>query len=140
MVYSSRLLALILAMCIAVIVTLLLTVFESIGTDTIFISFLVTFLVAYMLTFVVLEFVIFQEISQIHKQLEKLKKNDLQAIKKKDAGILNPLKGINKEIFAFADLKQKEIEQLKKLEAFRTEFIADVSHELKTPIFAAQGF
>ena len=38
------------------------------------------------------------------------------------------------------NLKQKEIDELKKLEAFRREFIADVSHELKTPIFAAQGF
>ena len=35
--------------------------------------------------------------------------------------------------------KQKEIDELKKLELFRREFLADVSHEFKTPIFAAQG-
>ena len=36
--------------------------------------------------------------------------------------------------------KEQEIEDLKKLEVFRREFLADISHELKTPIFAAQGF
>ncbi len=52
----------------------------------------------------------------------------------------NPLKTINDEIFVYVSKKQKEIDELKKLELFRREFLADVSHEFKTPIFAAQGF
>jgi two-component system phosphate regulon sensor histidine kinase PhoR len=70
----------------------------------------------------------------------KLKKKELSKINLQKSAPLNPLKTINEEIFSFAELKQKEIDELKKLEAFRREFIADVSHELKTPIFAAQGF
>ncbi len=72
--------------------------------------------------------------------MNKLKKKELFTIEKKKSAGLNPLKTINEEIYSFADIKQKEIDELKKLEAFRREFIADVSHELKTPIFAAQGF
>jgi two-component system phosphate regulon sensor histidine kinase PhoR len=34
----------------------------------------------------------------------------------------------------------REIKKLKDTEAFRREFLGDVSHELKTPIFAVQGF
>ena len=37
-------------------------------------------------------------------------------------------------------LNQREIQKLKEMEAFRREFIGDVSHELKTPIFAIEGF
>jgi two-component system phosphate regulon sensor histidine kinase PhoR len=35
---------------------------------------------------------------------------------------------------------EEEIQRLKEMEAYRREFLGDVSHELKTPIFAIQGF
>jgi two-component system phosphate regulon sensor histidine kinase PhoR len=36
--------------------------------------------------------------------------------------------------------KTKEIQQLKQLEQYRKEFLGDVSHELKTPVFNIQGY
>jgi two-component system phosphate regulon sensor histidine kinase PhoR len=50
------------------------------------------------------------------------------------------------EFFIFRRMKNvtaartAEIEKLKEMEAFRREFLGDVSHELKTPIFAIEGF
>ena len=38
-----------------------------------------------------------------------------------------------------AKAKTEEIEKLKGMETFRREFLGDVSHELKTPIFAIEG-
>jgi two-component system phosphate regulon sensor histidine kinase PhoR len=35
---------------------------------------------------------------------------------------------------------EKELQRLNKIENYRKEFIGDISHELKTPIFAIQGF
>jgi two-component system phosphate regulon sensor histidine kinase PhoR len=140
MVYSSRVLALLLALFIALITTLFLSLFESVDASALLVAFFISFSVSYLLIFVVLEFLIFREINKIYKLMGKLKKKELHAIEREKPNALNPLKKINEDIYSFADLKQKEIDELKKLEAFRKEFIADVSHELKTPIFAAQGF
>ncbi len=140
MVYSSRGLALLLALCIAVITTLFLSLFDSVNTSARVVTCIISFSVSYISIFAVLEFLIFREINSLRKVMDKLKKRELHRIEKPVSTSLNPLKSINEEIFNFAELKQKEIDELKKLEAFRREFIADVSHELKTPIFAAQGF
>jgi two-component system, OmpR family, phosphate regulon sensor histidine kinase PhoR len=140
MVYSSRVLALLLALCISLITTLFLSLVEGVGVAALVVTFGVSFAVAYLLTFIILEFLIFREINKIYKLIDKLKKRELSGLRNQKSGVLNPLAKINEEIYSFAQLKQKEIDELKKLEAFRREFIADVSHELKTPIFAAQGF
>lgn len=140
MVYSSRILALLLAICIGVITTLFLSLVDNVGKTVLLVAFFLSFSVSYLLIFVVLEFLIFREITKIYTLLGKLRKKELPEMGKQKTSALNPLKAIHEEIFSFADLKQKEIDELKKLEAFRKEFIADISHELKTPIFAAQGF
>lgn len=47
---------------------------------------------------------------------------------------------ILKKITHTSDTIEKELYRLKKLENYRKEFIGDISHELRTPIFAVQGF
>lgn len=103
--------------------------------------FVLSFSSTYILTYFTVDVFIFGQIEKIHGRINKLKDEKFTYIeddfipKKK-----NPLNRINSEILIYARTKQREIEELKKAEAFRREFIADISHELKTPIFAAQGF
>lgn len=140
MVYSARTMALLLAVLIALVTVLFLSLIDSVNQEALLVAGVISFSGSYLLVYVTLEFLVFREINKIYKMLGKLKKKELGGIQGQKSGALNPIKDINEEIYSFALLKQKEIDELKKLEAFRKEFIADVSHELKTPIFAAQGF
>lgn len=140
MVYSARTLALLLAASVALITTLFLSLIESVGGTAMAVAAAISFSATYLLSFVTFEFLFFREINKIYKMMEKLRRKELSGLAKEKTGTFNPLGKINEEIHSFATLKQKEIDELIKLENFRREFVADVSHELKTPIFAAQGF
>ncbi len=141
MIYNARVLALLLALSIATVTGLFLSLVDGVGLRALVVACLISFSVSYLTIFVVLEFLIFRGVNKINKMMSKLMKRELKTVaKEKPDMALNPFKKLNQEITAFALLQQKEIEELKKLEAFRKEFVADVSHELKTPIFAAQGF
>ncbi len=47
---------------------------------------------------------------------------------------------ISEELTAWADTNDKEIARLKQNEIFRKQYLGNVAHELKTPIFTIQGY
>ncbi|WP_075590448.1 sensor histidine kinase [Labilibacter marinus] len=52
----------------------------------------------------------------------------------------DPFAEVNREVADWMQGKTKEIQQLKQMEKYRKEFLGNVSHELKTPIFNIQGY
>jgi two-component system phosphate regulon sensor histidine kinase PhoR len=140
MLFQPRFLALILSLLIAIATASFINLHPRTPGESVFLAFLVSFTSAFLLIYYTIEYLIFRELVKINTLFSKLKKKEF----KMSAGLpeinLNPLKKLNLEISAFTMIKQKEIEELKKIEEYRKEFIADLSHELKTPVFAAQGF
>ncbi len=141
MLFNSKAVAFLLAAIVGILTTAFLYLVPDVSTLALTVAGLLSFSATYFLVYVVFEFLVFREIGKIYEVLNKLRKKDFSFIEEtEDQNTLNPFKRINTEIYKYGVNRHKEIEDLKKMEAFRREFLADVSHELKTPIFAAQGF
>jgi two-component system, OmpR family, phosphate regulon sensor histidine kinase PhoR len=138
MIYSARGLAFFLSITIAVassIVIGILTDGESAGK--LVAMGIVIFVLSFLMVYLALDRLVFGEINKLRQKVDQVRTSD-----RADTESLrsNPLSFLTEQIESIITEKQTEIDRLKKLEAFRRDFVADVSHELKTPIFAAQGF
>lgn len=74
---------------------------------------------------------IYKRIKQIYKKIQNTERSNPP---------ITSIQTIEKEVETWNKAKEKEIEKLKEREEFRREFIGNVSHELKTPIFTIQGY
>jgi len=141
MQFNARNVSFFVAFVVGSLTTAFLTLLQGVTQLTLLVAFFISFSSSFFLFYFTLELLVFKEINDLYKIVEKLKKKELKIVKKKNMiSTLLPIKKLDQEIHSFVHKKQKEIRQLKKMEIYRREFLADVSHELKTPIFAAQGY
>lgn len=98
------------------------------------------FLLGYFLIHAVLEWFIFRKIKLIYKFINQKKANKKEEMYYK---YILPKKSIDEvrlDVENWAQQNKAEIEILENNEAFRKEFLQNLAHELKTPIFAIQGY
>ena len=96
-----------------------------------FLIFLISFLVIQYRT----QIFLFNRFKELYEDLEML---DSQKMNK--SSISTDMDSLMENIEEFAKNKKIEIESLKSQEQYRKEFIGNVAHELKTPIFTIQGY
>ncbi|MFD1755297.1 sensor histidine kinase [Rufibacter sediminis] len=137
---SSQRIAILISVLVALIIAIYLGVSPYLEFRQRVLALALSFSSCFLLVYFSYEALIFREINNIYASLEKFKRKEFKQMSTKFLFRPDPLQRIKDEIYLLAERNQKEIEELKRLQAMRREFLADVSHELKTPIFAAQGF
>lgn len=104
------------------------------------ISFAVIAIGSYTLILFTLQTFIYRKIKLIYKLIYQTKASKREEFYYKN---ILPQKGIDEvreDVEKWAEQRKEEIEVLQKNDAFRKEFLQNLSHELKTPIFAIQGY
>jgi two-component system phosphate regulon sensor histidine kinase PhoR len=97
--------------------------------------FLVSF---YSILYVVNRYIL-DKIRPVYKAIKDMPLSG-KKMEEKPADSANLLTNVKFEVEEWARTQMKEIERLKELERYRKEFVGNVSHELKTPIFNIQGY
>ncbi|MCF8337247.1 MAG: sensor histidine kinase [Bacteroidales bacterium] len=100
-------------------------------------SILFFVIIFFMIRYSVKNF-IFEKIRVIYKTIHQFKKSSREPIK--PARGQDTIEKVNQEVLQWQKDTHQQIEDLKQRARYRREFIGNVSHELKTPIFNIQGY
>jgi two-component system phosphate regulon sensor histidine kinase PhoR len=116
-----------------------IAVFHSFNIPLFLISSLFIFLLAFITFSYILKKYIYEKIKPIYKTILKLKQPKGVKVRNVDFNH-DILQKVNEDVANWAEQHSNEMAELKRLEIYRREFLGNVSHELKTPIFNIQGY
>lgn len=124
---------------ISISVTLILLLTEYLFFEILWESILIFALSCYLLSFLVIqlriEHFIYKRVKAVYDSVTLLDSSSLQQQR-----VTTDMATLTKEVEKFAQDKKIEIESLRVRENYRKEFMGNVSHELKTPLFTVQGY
>jgi two-component system phosphate regulon sensor histidine kinase PhoR len=142
---TPKRLAIILSVILSLLAAALFLLFERIESKPYYwflvpAALIILIFVQYYVLRYSLERFIYSRIKLVYKSIhkQKLSKDDKKG---HIASIHGDIIGkVNEEVENWANDRKEEIDELKKMELYRREFLGNVSHELKTPLFNLQGF
>jgi len=134
---SPKNIALFLALALTALVLIFLAFIQKISANQILwlesiALLLVVFFGSYFLVYKSVKRYIYDRVKLIYKSLLRQKGTS--------EFVETNLDKVGDDVEVLATQRQKEIDDLKLMESFRREFLGNVSHELKTPIFNIQGY
>ena len=104
------------------------------------VSLLIIFSGSYGLILFTLEKFIYRKIKLIYKLIHQTKATKKEEVYFKYILPQKSIDEVREDVEKWGEKRNEEIELLKKNEAYRKEFLQNLAHEFKTPIFAIQGY
>jgi two-component system phosphate regulon sensor histidine kinase PhoR len=103
-------------------------------------TFILTYIASiFLFTFIVIQYrverFIYKRIKNIYDSVSILDNSDFNK-----TSITSDIATLSREVQKFAEDKQQQIQSLNLRENYRREFLGNISHELKTPLFTVQGY
>lgn len=117
------------------LLTVFLLAFDIFHLQAVIAFTLCLFLIAFFIIQFRVEHFIYRRVKRIYDDVSLLEKSSLS-----DQPVTTDMKTLTEEIERFAQKKKLELETLKVRESYRKEFLGNISHELKTPLFTVQGY
>jgi len=131
--------AIITSFYITLFLTLLMSVFLYYLMAFDMVAIIASAILCYSISFFVIQYrvenFIYRRIKKIYDDLTLLESTTLR-----NKPITTDMATLTQEIDKYAKDKKLEIETLKVREEYRKEFLGNISHELKTPLFTVQGY
>jgi len=104
------------------------------------IIFIGLFIISYLIISITVKRFVYRKIKLIYKLIYQTKASKKEEFYYKNILPQKSIDEVNEDVEEWAVQHKEEIEVLRKNEIFRKEFLLNLSHELKTPIFAIQGY
>jgi two-component system phosphate regulon sensor histidine kinase PhoR len=108
---------------------------EHLGLGAIVIATIILFIISFFIIQYRAEHFIYRRLKKLYEEVSILDVNDLNK-----ASTTTDIEKLSKSMQKFVEGKRLEIESLTERDSFRRDFLGNVAHELKTPLFTVQGY
>ncbi|MCL7761842.1 ATP-binding protein [Polaribacter sp. Z014] len=108
---------------------------NHLGISAILLSIVVLFVISFFIIQYRTEHFIYRRLKKIYEDVSILDVNDLR----RDS-VTTDIEKLSKRMQRFVEGKRLEIKSLTERDSFRRDFLGNVAHELKTPLFTVQGY
>jgi two-component system phosphate regulon sensor histidine kinase PhoR len=108
---------------------------KHLGSGPVLICILVLFIISFFIIQYRAEHFIYRRLKRIYEDVSILDVNDLRK-----ESVTTDIDKLSKRMQTYVEGKGLEIKSLTERDSFRRDFLGNVAHELKTPLFTVQGY